>query len=143
MSRNSEGRSVNNSQEKSSDPTQCNLRIKLLLSWFSTSREMEIPYEYRHFHGTSSDSRTVSDIQVVECFINLLSKFMASLAGSFQHCRNLHIQLLTISTNQALHWRGIQQGSCLDGCARTPVPLLVAGEMITVLGSPISGTYAC
>ena len=78
MSRNLEEKSVNNSKEKSSDPTQRNPRIKLLLSWFSTSREMEIIYEYRHFHGTSSDCRTVSEVQVVECLIELRSKFMAS-----------------------------------------------------------------
>jgi hypothetical protein len=83
MSRNSEERSVNNSQEKPSDPTpRSNPRINLLLSWFSTSREMEITYGYRHFHGTSVDSRTVSDVQVVECLINLLSKFMASLPSA-------------------------------------------------------------
>jgi hypothetical protein len=80
---------VNNSQEKSSDPTQRNLRIKLLLSWFSTFREMEITYKYRHFHGTSSDSRAVSNIQVVECLINLLSKFMASAFGIIHGSRTI------------------------------------------------------
>lgn len=59
-----------------------NPRIKLLLSWLSTSKEMEITYEYRHVHATSFDSKTVSDVQVVECVINLLSKFMASLPSA-------------------------------------------------------------
>jgi hypothetical protein len=36
----------------------------------------------RHFHGTSFDSRTVSDVQVVECLINLLSKFVTSLPSA-------------------------------------------------------------
>lgn len=88
MSRNLEERSVKISQEKSSDskPRTSNLRINLLLSRSSsTSRKMEITYEYidTSTGPASTLGQSQSFVQVVECLINLkINKCRASLPSA-------------------------------------------------------------
>lgn len=105
---------------------------------------MEITYEYRHFHGTSFDSRTVSDVQAVECLINLLSKFMASQLVNLRH----HPRLPSSSCRHLLrsYPHEIQDRNCSNNRNREARPtsgerLVQASDSRAISTLPISPNY--